>query len=408
MKPFIGPVATVDVFYNPDEDYVTKWRGRGILGFEMEASALFYLASRAQGSGRTCARRCALTVSDTLSEEETSEGTYLSLADLEAATDRMIEIALEAGTARMSGCADPGRGQPDHDRGQRRLVDRARRGAWRRPASPPPGPGTTSSAEGRRTDPMLECWTLMTAVAMSTGRLKVGSFVLNVMNRHPAVLARMAATLADLAPGRVELGIGIGGDPRAQLAYGIEWPEVPERVARLEEAVTVLRLLFSGGPVSFEGRFHTLTDAVAFPVPTPAPRITIGGESPAGARLGARIGDAWTCSGADFDARYPVFLEALAAAGRRREDVQVLVGLDVDRTDPARGSAGGGHGRQRRRLGGARRGRARAPLGPPAGDRRGHRRGRARRGCAPAEMATGHLTGRSWPQVQMTDIRSRS
>ena len=208
-------------------------------------------------------------------------------------------------------------------------------------------------SKGRRTDPMLECWTLMTAVAMSTGRLKVGSFVLNVMNRHPAVLARMVATLAELAPGRVELGIGIGGDPRALLAYGIPWPDVPERVARLEEAVTILRLLFSGGPVSFEGRFHTLTNAVAFPVPSPAPRITIGGESPAGARLGARIGDAWTCSVADFDARYPVFLEALAAAGRRREDVQVLVGLDVDRADPSRdplvadmaGTAAAWHGR---------------------------------------------------------------
>lgn len=98
VKPFIGPVATVDVFYNPDEDYVTKWRGRGILGFEMEASALFYLASRAQGSGQDVRAACALTVSDTLSEEESSEGTYMSLADLEAATDRMIEIALDAGT----------------------------------------------------------------------------------------------------------------------------------------------------------------------------------------------------------------------------------------------------------------------------------------------------------------------
>ena len=99
VKPFIGPVATVDVFYNPDEDYVTKWRGRGILGFEMEASALFYLASRAQGGGADVRAACALTVSDTLSEEETSEGTYMSLADLEAATDRMIEIALDAGTS---------------------------------------------------------------------------------------------------------------------------------------------------------------------------------------------------------------------------------------------------------------------------------------------------------------------
>ena len=57
VTPFVGPVATVDVFYNPDADYVSKWRGRGILGFEMEAAALFYLAGREQGVGQGRARR---------------------------------------------------------------------------------------------------------------------------------------------------------------------------------------------------------------------------------------------------------------------------------------------------------------------------------------------------------------
>jgi purine-nucleoside phosphorylase len=99
VHPFVGPVATVDVFYNPDEDYVTKWRARGVLGFEMEAAALFFLAGRAQGAGSDVRAACVLTVSDTLSEEETSEATYLALVDLEAATDRMIRIALEAGTS---------------------------------------------------------------------------------------------------------------------------------------------------------------------------------------------------------------------------------------------------------------------------------------------------------------------
>jgi DeoD family purine-nucleoside phosphorylase len=99
VKPFVGSIATVDVFYNPDEDYVTKWRSRGVLGFEMEASALFYLAGRAQGGGADVRAACALTVSDTLSEEETSEGTYMSLEDLERATDTMIRVALRAGTA---------------------------------------------------------------------------------------------------------------------------------------------------------------------------------------------------------------------------------------------------------------------------------------------------------------------
>jgi purine-nucleoside phosphorylase len=99
VEPFVGQVATVDVFYNPDEDYVTRWRSRGILGFEMEAAALFTLAARAAATGEDVRAGCILTVSDTLSEEESSEATYLSLDDLQAATDRMIEIALEAGAA---------------------------------------------------------------------------------------------------------------------------------------------------------------------------------------------------------------------------------------------------------------------------------------------------------------------
>lgn len=103
VKPGIGPVASVDVFYNPDDDYVTKWKSRGILAFEMEAAALFYLAARAQGSGEDVRAGCILTVSDTLGETdagevETTEETYMDLGDLEAATVRMIEIALEAGT----------------------------------------------------------------------------------------------------------------------------------------------------------------------------------------------------------------------------------------------------------------------------------------------------------------------
>ncbi|MGD8486050.1 MAG: purine-nucleoside phosphorylase [Chloroflexota bacterium] len=97
IEPHVGQVATVDVFYNPDEDYVTKWRSRNILGFEMEAAALFYLASRAAGAGNDVRAACILTVSDTLSEEESPEETYLPLDALEQATDRMIEVALEAG-----------------------------------------------------------------------------------------------------------------------------------------------------------------------------------------------------------------------------------------------------------------------------------------------------------------------
>ncbi|MBA2632033.1 MAG: purine-nucleoside phosphorylase [Chloroflexi bacterium] len=89
-----GLVASVDVFYNTDDDYAQRWRDRGVLAFEMEASALFFLAARA---GVQAA--CALTVSDVLSEEVTTEETYLPLEELDRAIDRMIDVALQAGTS---------------------------------------------------------------------------------------------------------------------------------------------------------------------------------------------------------------------------------------------------------------------------------------------------------------------
>jgi alkanesulfonate monooxygenase SsuD/methylene tetrahydromethanopterin reductase-like flavin-dependent oxidoreductase (luciferase family) len=185
-------------------------------------------------------------------------------------------------------------------------------------------------SRGRLDDPVLECWTLLAAAAARTRELRVGSFVSNIMNRHPAVLARIAATLADLSGGRVELGVGIGGHPAEHEAYGIPFPEAPERAARLEEAIQVIRLLFSGGPVDFDGQFYQLSGAHAFPAPKPPPRIIVGGEKPAGARLAARVGDAWTTFAGEWEKLSPVFLESLAAAGRKRSDVTVLVGLDLD------------------------------------------------------------------------------
>jgi len=89
-----GLVASVDVFYNTDDDYAQRWRDRGVLAFEMEASALFFLAARA---GVQAA--CALTVSDVLTDDEGSEETYLPLDELDRAIERMISVALEAGTA---------------------------------------------------------------------------------------------------------------------------------------------------------------------------------------------------------------------------------------------------------------------------------------------------------------------
>ena len=183
--------------------------------------------------------------------------------------------------------------------------------------------------KGEATVPVVEGWTILSMAAAVTSRLTVGSFVLNVMNRHPAVVARMASTLQIASGGRLILGMGIGGAPREHAAYGIDFPEAPERVARLEEAVAVMRALWSGGPVSRPSPFYPLAGAAAYPVPDPPPPIVIGGETRTGARLAARIGDGWTTF-ENFEANLPIYLEALDEAGRRREDQVVLAGFQRD------------------------------------------------------------------------------
>jgi alkanesulfonate monooxygenase SsuD/methylene tetrahydromethanopterin reductase-like flavin-dependent oxidoreductase (luciferase family) len=182
-------------------------------------------------------------------------------------------------------------------------------------------------SRGVRTDPVLEAWTTLTAAAMVTERMTVGTFVANVMNRHPAVLARMAATLQEASGGRLALGIGIGGHPAEHKAYGIDFPPPADRARHLEEAVAVLRALWSGGPVTRPSDLYPLQEAHAFPVPKPIPPILIGAGTPAGARLAARIGDGWAAEDDAFERLLPTYLEALVAAGRDRASQRIVLGF---------------------------------------------------------------------------------
>ena len=181
-----------------------------------------------------------------------------------------------------------------------------------------------------RTVPVVEDWTILSMAAAQTKQVTVGPFVMNVMNRHPAVVARMASTLHIASGGRLILGIGIGGAPREHASYGIDFPAAPERVQRVEEAVAVIRALWTGGPVTRPSPFYPLDDAVAFPVPDPPPPIIVGGETRPGAALAARIGDGWSTFEDNFEANLPGYLEALDAAGKRREDQTVIVGFQRD------------------------------------------------------------------------------
>jgi alkanesulfonate monooxygenase SsuD/methylene tetrahydromethanopterin reductase-like flavin-dependent oxidoreductase (luciferase family) len=188
-------------------------------------------------------------------------------------------------------------------------------------------------ARGDRRTPVLEGWTLLAAAAARTERIRLGTIVLNVMNRHPAVLARMAATLQAIARGRLVLGIGIGGYPREHAALGIPFPAAPERLARLEEAVAVLRALWTGGPVDRPSPFYPLHGATAFPQPIPPPSIVVGAQTPRGARVAARIADGWTAPVETFERDLPAYLEALDQCGRTRARQEVLVSVEAGRSD---------------------------------------------------------------------------
>jgi alkanesulfonate monooxygenase SsuD/methylene tetrahydromethanopterin reductase-like flavin-dependent oxidoreductase (luciferase family) len=200
----------------------------------------------------------------------------------------------------------------------RRLADAGYGGIWCWDHMLPPGPASM---------PVVEAWTALTAIASTTERVEVGTFVANVMNRHPALLARMASTLHELSGGRLVLGIGIGGGAREHEALGMPLPDAPERVLRLREAVAVIRALWSGSPVTRDSDYYPLDDARALPAPAVPPSIIVGGETRAGARLAAEIGDGWTAFTVNLRHNLPAYLEALEASGRSRSDQRVLVGV---------------------------------------------------------------------------------
>jgi alkanesulfonate monooxygenase SsuD/methylene tetrahydromethanopterin reductase-like flavin-dependent oxidoreductase (luciferase family) len=182
-------------------------------------------------------------------------------------------------------------------------------------------------SRGVKTDPVLEAWTTLTAAAMVTERVTIGTFVTNVMNRHPAVLARMAAMLQAASHGRLVIGIGIGGHPAEHDAYSIRFPEPHERALHLREAIGVLRALWSGGPVSLGGRFYPLREAHAYPIPEPPPPILVGAGTPAGVRIAAELGDGWAAEDDTFADLEPRYREALDAAGRYRSQQRVVLGF---------------------------------------------------------------------------------
>jgi len=154
-------------------------------------------------------------------------------------------------------------------------------------------PGRT---QGEANGPCLEGWTLLAALAQATRRLRLGCLVTGVTYRHPVMLAKIATTVDIISNGRLELGIGAAWHEFEHRAYGIPFYNMGERQDRLEEALQLIKLLWTGdAPVTFRGKHYQLEDAPFLPPPIqkPHPPIMVGGSGPKRTlRTAARYADA--------------------------------------------------------------------------------------------------------------------
>ena len=172
--------------------------------------------------------------------------------------------------------------------------------------------------------PVLEATTLAAAALALSPNLRVGTLVLDVTKRHPALTAKIAATLDALAPGRFTLGIGAGGDAAEHDALGMPYGEVGQRIAALTEQVTVARAMLSGDPservtLSASG---SLNGAASAPRPGGRLRLLIAGDHPSSISLAAATADEWVAPAATFAAGFAQLREAERAAGRTQPPVQ--------------------------------------------------------------------------------------
>ncbi len=188
------------------------------------------------------------------------------------------------------------------------------------------------------TGPCLEGWTTLSALAMVTKHVRLGVLVTGNTYRHPAVLAKMATTLDIISQGRLILGLGAGWFELEHTTYGLPFPRVGERLHRLDEALTVLKRLWSEERVTFTGRYYQLRDALLNPRPVqqPHPPLLVGatGEQVA---LGivARRADLWNSFGSPevFRRKIAVLTEHCRKVGRDPEAIEKSVLLQMTLTD---------------------------------------------------------------------------
>jgi alkanesulfonate monooxygenase SsuD/methylene tetrahydromethanopterin reductase-like flavin-dependent oxidoreductase (luciferase family) len=177
----------------------------------------------------------------------------------------------------------------------------------------------SGDAGGGPTTPTLEATAVMAALAEATERVRIGSLVFSVTFRHPAVLAKWAASVDHVSDGRLLLGIGAGWQPNEHDQYGIELGSLRTRIERFEEACEVLVGLLRHDVTNVGGQHYVVSDAIAEPKPVQRPLpLLIGCKGDRMIGIAARYADVWNAWGlADTIAdRMALLDDRCAAIGR--------------------------------------------------------------------------------------------
>ena len=153
---------------------------------------------------------------------------------------------------------------------------------------------------GDPTGPYNEAWTTLAALAATVPRVRLGALVSGNTYRHPAVLAKMAASVDDISGGRLVLGLGGAWQESEHTAYGIPFYTVGQRLRRLEEACQVVLGLLENDTTTFEGRYYQLLDAPLSPKSVQRPRMPLmigGAGEKVTLRIAAKYADEWNVVG---------------------------------------------------------------------------------------------------------------
>ncbi len=178
------------------------------------------------------------------------------------------------------------------------------------------------------TGPQLEGWTLLGALAAKTERLRLGLMVTGNIYRHPAVLAKIGATVDQISHGRLDFGIGAGWNELECNMYGIPLYKPGERIRRLGEACEVVKLLWTETVANFDGKYYQLKDARCEPKPVqkPYPPFVIGGSGEQlTLRIVAKYAAVWNFVGGDIDTfrhKNEVLKQHCAGIGRDPSTIQ--------------------------------------------------------------------------------------